>query len=126
MKHKPYSNLESLPIPTYRGKDLLIDFITGFSISINWKGKAYDFDLIIIDWLPKMLYYEPVKIIINASKLVEIIIDVIIKNHGLSNSILTNRGTLFILKLWSSLCYLVTIKRRLSIAFYPQTNGLTK
>ena len=73
-----------------------------------------------------MVYYELVKIIINASSLAEIIIDVVVRHHGLSNSVVTNKGSLFTSKFWSSLCYFFGIKRRLSTAFHPQTDGQIK
>ena len=47
-------------------------------------------------------------------------------HHGLPNSIIADWGSLFILKFWSSLCYFLSIKRRLSTTFYPQTNGQTE
>ena len=37
-RHKPYSNLQALPIPTYQWKNFLIDFVTGLPIFIDWKG----------------------------------------------------------------------------------------
>ena len=51
---------------------------------------------------------------------------VIVWHHGLSNSIVTNRGSLFTSKFWSLLCYFFDIKRSLSIAFDPQTDAQTK
>ena len=73
-----------------------------------------------------MIHYKPVKIIINAPVLTEIIIDVIVCHHCLSDSIDTNRGSLFTLKLWLLLCNFFSIKRWLLIAFYLQTDGKTK
>ena len=32
-----------------------MDFITGLSISIDWKRDNYDFILVIVDWLTKMV-----------------------------------------------------------------------
>ena len=42
------------------------------------------------------------------------------------NSIVSDRGSVFTSKFWSSLCYFLSIKRRLSTAFHPQTNGQTE
>ena len=67
-------------------------------ISTNWKGDSYDFILVIIDQLIKMVYYMLVKITINALVLAEVIIDMVIWHHGLSNSIMTNKDSLFTLK----------------------------
>ena len=103
-----------------------MDFVTGVPISTNWKGDSYDFILVIINWLTKIVYYKPVKITINASGLAEVIIDVIVCHHGFLDSIVTDRGFLFTLKFWSLLCYFLGIKRRLSTLFHPQTNGQIK
>ena len=47
--HKPYSELQSLSIPTHRWKDLSIDFVTGLPLSADWKSNSYDLILVIID-----------------------------------------------------------------------------
>ena len=73
-----------------------------------------------------MIYYKPVKVTIDASGLIEIIIDIVVRHHGLSDSIVTDRGLLFTTKFWSLLCYFLGIKRRLSTAFHPQTDGKTE
>ena len=46
-----------------------------------------------------MVHYKPVKVTINAPGLAEVIIDVIVCHHGLFDSIVTDRGFLFISKL---------------------------
>ena len=103
-----------------------MDFVTGLPISTDWKGKSYDSILVIVDRLTKMVHYKPMKITIDAPSLAEIIIDVVIRHHGLLDSIITDRSSLFTLKFWSSLCYFLEIKRRLSTAFHPQTDGQTE
>ena len=119
VKHKPYSDFQSLLIPIHWWKDLLMDFVAGLPISTNWKGDSYDFILVIVDRLAKMIYYESVKITIDALSLAEVIIDVIVRHHSLPNPIMTDRGFLFTSKFWSLLCYFLGIKRRLSTAFHP-------
>ena len=78
VKYKPYSYLQSLPVPTYRWKDLSMDFVTGLPVSTNWKGESYDSILVIVNRLTKMVHYEPVKVIINAPGLAEVILDVVV------------------------------------------------
>ena len=124
--HKPYDNLQTLLVVTHRWKDLPIDFVMGFPISTDWKGKSYDLILVIVDKLTKMVHYEQVKIIINAPGLAEVIINVVVRHHGLPNSIITDWGSLLTSKFWSSLYYFLDIKIRLSTAFHPQIDGQTK
>ena len=123
VRHKPYGDLQSLPVSTHCWKDLSMDFVTGLPISTDWKGDSYDSILVIINRLTKMVHYEPVKVTINAPGLAEVIIDVVVRYHGLPDSIVTDRGSFFTSKFWSSLCYFLGIKWRLSTAFYLQTNG---
>ena len=73
-----------------------------------------------------MVHYKPVKVTINALGLAEVILDVIVWQHDLLDSIVSDRGSLFTSKFWSSLCYFYEIKRKLSTAFHPRTNGQTK
>ena len=103
-----------------------MDFVTGLPISTNWKRENYDSILVIIDWLIKIVYYELVKIIIDTSGLAIVILDVIIWYYGLPDLIMTNWGSVFTSKFWSSLCYFLGIKQMFSIVFYPQTDGQTK
>ena len=126
VRHKPYSHLQSLLVPTYWWKDLSIDFVTGLSISPDWKGDCYDSILVIVDWLTKIVYYKPVKVIIDTSRLAKVILDVVVQHYDLSNSIVSDKGSLFTSKFWSLLCYFLGIKWRLLIAFYSQTYGQTK
>ena len=103
-----------------------MDFVTGLPISTDWKGDSYDSILVIVDRLTKMVHYEPVKVTINAPGLAEVILDVVVRHHGLPDSIVSDKGSLFTLKFWSSLCYFLGIKRGLLTAFHPQTDGQTK
>lgn len=73
-----------------------------------------------------MVYYEPVKITINASSLAKVILNIIVRHHGLLNSIVSDWGLVFSLKFWSLLCYFLKMKWRLSTAFHPQTDDQTE
>ena len=87
-----------------------MDFVIGLSILANWKGVSYDFILVIVNQLTKMVYYKPIKIIIDVSELVEVIINIVVRHYSLPDLILTNKNAFFILKFWSFLCYFLNIK----------------
>ena len=95
VRHKPYGDLQSLPIPTHRWKNLLMNFVTGLPLSANWKSNNYDSILVIVDRLTKMIYYEPVKVTIDVPGLAEVIINVVIWHHGLPDSIISDREAIF-------------------------------
>lgn len=126
VRHKPYGNLKFLPVPTHRWKDLWIDFIIRLSFLTNWNRDSCDIILVIIDWLIIMVYYKPVKTTIDAAGLAEIIINMIVRHHGLFELIVCDWDELLFLKFWCLLCYFLGIKQKLSTAFSPQTNGQTK
>ena len=73
-----------------------------------------------------MVYYKLVKVTIDVLSFAEIIINIVVRYHGLPNFIVPDWGLLFTSKFWSSLCYFLNIKQRLFTAFQQQTNGLTK
>ena len=60
-----------------------MDFVTGLPLSSDWKGDSYNSILVIVDRLTKMVHYEPVKVTVNALGLAEVIIDVVVRHHGL-------------------------------------------
>ena len=95
-----------------------MDFVTGLPISTDKKGDSYDFILVIINWLTKMVYYKPVQVTINASRLAEVILDIVVWHHDLLDSIVSDRDSVFTSKFWFSLCYFLGIKQRLFTAFY--------
>lgn len=75
-----------------------MDFITGLPVSTNKKSKIYNSMLVIVDRLIKIVYYNFAKVTINAAGLAKVIINVIVQYHSLSNSIIHNKGSVFISK----------------------------
>ncbi len=64
-----------------------MDFVTSLPISANSKGDSYDSMLVIVDRLTKMVHYILVKVTIDAPGLAEVIIDVVVRHHGVPESI---------------------------------------
>ena len=95
-------------------------YMKGSNVCLASKTVRYK---LIIDWLMKIIYYELVKIIINISKLIKVIINVIMWYHSFSDSIVTNWGLPFTFKFWLLLYYFLRIKQKLSMAFHSQTDS---
>ncbi len=50
----------------------------------------------------------------------------VVRQHGVPNSMVSDCGSVSTSKLWSSLCYFLGIKRRLSTTFETETDGQTE
>ena len=103
-----------------------MDFVTGLLLSTDWKEDSYNSIFVIVNQMTKMMHYEPIKVTIDRAGLAEIILNVVVWHHSLSDSIVTNKGLFFISKFLLLLCYFFGIKQRLSTVFHPQINGQTK
>ncbi len=73
-----------------------MDFVTRLLVSTNWKGQTYNLILVIVNRLTKMVHYEPIKVTIDISGRVEIIIEVIVRHHGLPDSIVSDQGAVLV------------------------------
>lgn len=114
VRYKSYEHLQSFLVPTHCWKNLPIAFITELPIFTNQKDQTYDFIPVIVERLTKMIYYKSVKTIIVNSSLVEVIIDVVVRHHGLPDSIISNRCPVFTLKFRSLLCYFLELKKAIN------------
>lgn len=110
VKHKPYNDLQVLLIFTIWLKNVWIDFVTRLYISTNWKGENYDFILVIVDWLAKIIYNKLIKVAINVLRLAIVIINIAVWHYGLLDLIISNKSLIFILKFWLSFCYFFGVK----------------
>lgn len=100
--------------------------MTGLLLSADYKDNSYDLILVIVDYLTKIVHNKPVKVTIDALEITEVIIDMVVWYHGLSDFIINDCKATFTSKFWSSLYYLLGITRQFSTVFHPQINGQTK
>lgn len=73
-----------------------------------------------------MVFYKPIKVIIDAPILAEMIINVVVWHHGLFNSMITNQGLVITSKFWSSPWYFFEIKWRLLTTLHLWADSQTK
>jgi hypothetical protein len=64
--------------------------------------------------------------VINASYMVNFLYDDVFSKFRFPRSIVSDRGSLFTSAWWSTFYHDLTVKRRLSTAFHPQTDGQTE
>lgn len=124
-RHKPYGKLESLPIPQGPFEELSMDFITGLPL-VRHKEEEVDAILVIVDRYTKYSLVFPVSSTINSAQLAHLFHNEVELKFGAPSGIVSDRGPVFTSQFWADLCYLSRIKRRLSTAFHPQTDGQTE
>ncbi len=125
-RHKPYGLLESLPPATGPWTDITMDFITGLPPSKRW-GHVYDAVLVVMDRYTKMARYIPTTKTIDAPTLAEVLAEqVFLRDGGVPQNIVSDRGTVFTAHFWSVLCYHLRIRHNKSTAFHPPTDGQTE
>jgi len=104
-----------------------MDFITDLPSSISsLSGEVSDSILVIIDRYTKMAIYIPTRKEMNAEELAAVFVKHVIRSFGVPKGIVSDRGSVFTSRFWSGLCYHLGVKRRLSTAFHPQTDGQTE
>ena len=124
-RHRPYGELKALPMPSRPWKEISMDFITDLPPS-KYRNCVYDAILVVVDRYTKMLRYIPTTKKINAVELTELFFTEIALKFGTPDGIVTDRGSVFTSAFWSDVCYNLRVKRRLSTAFHPQTDGQTE
>jgi hypothetical protein len=125
IRGKPQGTLQQLPIPSRVWDHLTMDFITDLPESRTFGG-TYDSILVVVDRFSKMAHYIPCRKSMTAGDLAEVFIREIISRCGMPTAVVSDRGSLFTSRFWANLMYTLKIKRRLSTAFHPQTDGQTE
>src|SRR5258706_6197675 len=120
-RHAPYGTLRPLPIPQSAWQDISMDFVTGLPWS---KGK--NAILVVVCRLTKMRHLIACWATITAEELACLYTKYVARIHGLPQSIVSDRGSVFTSKFWRALCALWKVQIRLSTAFHPQTDGQTE
>ena len=124
-RHKPYGKMQLLPKPIRPWEEITVDFIIGFPPSKTYNN-MFDTILVVVDRFTKIARYIPCRKNLIAKEFADIFIDEIISKYRTPEGIVSDRGSLFISLFWSDIYFLLKIKRRLSTAFHPQTDGQTE
>lgn len=122
-RHKPFGDLEFLPVPDEKWRSLIIDFVTDLPAA---GIERFDSICVIVDRFTKMTHYIPCHKTITAQKLAQIFLREIVRLHDLPNTIISDRGSVFASSFWTELCRLMKIDRRMSTIFHSPTDGQTE
>jgi transposase InsO family protein len=117
-RHCPFGLLQPLPILSQPWGSIAMHFITDLP-TVRAKNSI----LVVVDRLTKMAHFIPCSKLITAEKTTQLILDEIVRLHGLPEEIVSDRGPQFASKFWRHLFELLGVDIRLSSAFHPETNG---
>jgi chemotaxis protein CheY-P-specific phosphatase CheC len=120
-RHLKHGELAPLPVPTGPWKSVSCDFIVDLPLS-----NGFDSILVFVDRLTKMSHLVPCLKSTDAPGFARMYLDHVIRLHGISQSLVSDRGSIFTSHFWTSLSTMMGLKQRISTAFHPQTDGQTE
>ncbi|KID93943.1 retrotransposon nucleocapsid protein, partial [Metarhizium majus ARSEF 297] len=119
---KYQGTLKPLPIPLQRWRDLSVDFIGPFQPT----PRGFNAIMVVVDRLSKDRHFTPCRTDMKAHDLAMLFVRDVWKLHGLPDSIVSDRGPLFISEFWKAVCHRLQTNVNLSTAYHPETDGQTE
>ena len=102
-RHKPYGKQQQIEAPQQAWQEIKMNFIIKLPLSKDTiTDIKYDNILVVVDRLTKYAHFIPWKEKGNAEDLAKMILKEIIANHGIPQSIISNRDKLFISNFWNT------------------------
>ena len=119
-KHQvPTGLLNPLPIPQWKWDNITMDFVLTFP----FKQQKHDSVWVIIDRLTKSAHFILVRMDYSMDRLAELYVDEIVRFHGVSLSIVSNRDSRFTSRFWKELQSTLGIRLNFSTTFHLQIDG---
>ncbi|XP_073030672.1 uncharacterized protein [Primulina eburnea] len=119
---RPAETLQSLPIPQWKWEHITMDFVTGLPRT----PKGYNSIWVIVDRLTKSAHFLPVKTTFTMNQYAEVYVAEIVRLHGISVSIVSDRDPRFTSEFWKSLHIALGTKLAFSTAYHPQRSWDSK
>jgi len=115
---QPVGKLIPNSIPEKPWMHISADFITKLPLA-----QGYNTILVVVDQLTEIVHFIPTTEKIMVEGLAKLFRDNMWKLYGLSESIILDRGPQFIAELMKELNQMLGIKRKMLMAFHPQTDS---
>jgi hypothetical protein len=111
---KPAGLLQPLPIQAGAWQDITMDFIEGLP-----KYDGFNYILVIVDRFTKYAHFLPLKHPFIAPQVARVTFDGVVKLHGMSRTILSDRDKIFTSHFWTQLFTLAGTKLLHSTTYHP-------
>jgi len=98
-----------------------MDFVEGLPVS-----NTFNAILVVVDRFTKYAHFIPLKHPFTAAQIAKVVLDNIVKLHGLPTAIVTDRDKIFVSAFWKELFKLYGIQLQLSTAYHPQIDDQTE
>jgi hypothetical protein len=99
-----------------------MDFIVGFPLT----ARRHDLIFLVVDTLTKSAHFIHVHIMYQAPDILRFFISEIVRLHGVTKRIISDRGLMFTRKLWTSFEEALGTQLNFSTAYHLETKGKTK
>jgi hypothetical protein len=127
-RHRRYGKLEPLRIPTETDmgnapfKEISLDWIEGLPPSMK-DGREFNSILTVVCRTTKYALFIPTRDDTTAADFAELFFEHVECRFGSPRSIVSDRDSRITSDFWREVCEIKIIKRRLSTAYHPQTDG---
>ncbi|CAG7885533.1 unnamed protein product [Brassica rapa] len=118
----PSGLLQSLPIPEWKWDAVAMDFISGLP---GAPGRGND-AIWVIDRLTKSAHFLLMKLTDKVETLAELYLKEIVKLHGVTANIVSDRDPRFTAKFWRPFQQALGTDLHMSTVFHPETDGQTE
>ena len=119
--HKPYGLLQPLDIPNRPWLSIPMDFIVKLPHS-----HGYDSIWVICDRMTHASHFIPICKKMHAPQLARLFLHRVFCHHGFPQTIVSDRGSIFISSFFTNLMKICGTQMKASMAYHPQTDGLTE
>ncbi|KAI3704076.1 hypothetical protein L1987_74283 [Smallanthus sonchifolius] len=116
---KPSGLLQQPEIPQWKWEQISMDFI----MKLPKTSSGYDTIWVTVDRLTKSAHFLPIKETDKTEKLAKLYIKEIVARHGVPISIISDRDSRFMSRIWKSLQEAMGTRLDMSTAYHLQTDG---
>jgi transposase InsO family protein len=118
----PTGLLQPHAIPESKWEVISMDFIVGLPLT----ARRHDSIFVVVDTLTKSAHFIPVRTTYQAPDIARVFISEIVRLHGVPKKIISDRGSVFTGRFWTSFQEALGTQLNFSTAYHPETDRQTE